>query len=74
MNKFQLIMPSQSHVIPLLVFALVIILVGLDGYGGITFELSTDAWDIIKTIVPIGFGGGLLNKGLNVYRDRNKKV
>lgn len=63
-------MPSQSHVIPLLVFGLTVILVGLDGYGGIEFTLSADAWSILHYVIPIGFGGGLLNKGLNVWKVR----
>ncbi len=65
-------MVKQSHVIPLLVFSLVVILVGLDGYDAIEFSLSDDAWVILNYVVPIGFGGGLLNKGINAYRDRNK--
>ena len=41
-------MPKQSHTIPLLVFGLVVILVGLDGYDGINFTLSPDALEIHK--------------------------
>ena len=66
-------MPKQSHLIPLLVFGLVVILAGLDGYDGIDFTLSGDAWGMLYCVVPIGFGGGLLNKGLNTYRNRNKQ-
>lgn len=65
-------MPKQSKVIPLLVFALVVVLVGLDGYDGINFTLSPDAWGLLNYIVPIGFGGGLIIKTLNTYKERNK--
>ncbi len=63
-------MPKQSEVIPLLVFALVIILVVLEGHEGITFNLSSDAWNLLNYIVPIGFGGGLVNKALNKWREK----
>ena len=65
-------MPKQSKTIPLLVFGLVVILVGLDGYEGISFQLSPEAWGLLNYIVPIGFGGGLIAKGLNTYKNRNK--
>lgn len=63
-------MPKQSQVIPLLVFALVIILVVLEGHEGITFSLSPDAWNLLGFIVPIGFSGGLINKALNKWREK----
>lgn len=67
-------MPSQSKVIPLLVFSLVVILLVLDGYDGIDLKLSGEAWDLLDYIVPIGFGGGLINKAMDTYRNRNGKV
>ncbi len=65
-------MGKQSKIIPLLVFKLVIVLVALDGYDRINFTLSPDAWGLLNYIVPIGFGGGLIIKTLNTYKDRNK--
>ncbi len=67
-------MPKQSKVIPLLVFSLVVILLGLDGYDGINLSLSAELWGLLHYIIPIGFGGGLINKAINAYRDRNAKV
>ncbi len=63
-------MPPQSKIIPLLVFALVVILVGIEGVGGIEFNLSPEAYQLLYYIVPIGFGGGLINKTLNKWREK----
>jgi len=58
-------MPKLNEMLPLLVFALVIILVVLEGHEGITFNISPDAWNLLNIILPIGFSFSIINSALS---------
>lgn len=61
-------MPSHARVIPLLVFALVVALIVLEGHNGINFQLSDGAWNLLSIVIPIGFAGGLINKFIEKWK------
>ena len=63
-------MPKLNEMLPLLVFALVILLVVLEGHEGITFNISPDAWNLLNIILPIGFSFSIINTALSKW---NKK-
>ena len=52
-------LPPHPQLITLLIFALVVSLIILDGVTGIAFELSSGGWTLLQYILPVGFVASL---------------
>jgi len=52
-------LPAHTQLVTLLIFALVVSLIILDGVTGIGFELSSGGWELLQYVLPAGLASSL---------------
>ncbi len=63
-------LPAHTQLVTLLIFALVVSLIILDGVTGIGFELSSGGWELLHYILPAGFVASLAGHAVITWKSK----